>query len=450
MANYAIQRRRGTAVEHASFTGLAGELTVNTTRNSVHVHDNSAAGGHELAKIDLSNVASTSIGAHILPSANVTYNLGSASKMWGDVFIGPSTLYINGIAWAGVEAGDIVMSGDTNENIILKALGSGDVELTPANGSIGLKGNVVLTNGKAFSSTGSEIDFNNDIQLNSNDILGVGTGNIGASSAMPRSYADSRYAMLTGAQNIAGNKTFDNNVIVSGDLTVSGTTTTVNTESLLLADNLITLNSNETGAPSENAGITINRGTSADVSFRWNETSDTWELTLDGTTYFHNYSANDAATANTANKLVLRDGSGNFAAGTITALATSAQYADLAERYSADAHYDAGTVVCFGGDNEITMSAEGYDHKVAGVISSAPAYMMNAEAGDDATHPFVALSGRVPCKVTGTVRKGDLLCTSDMAGHAMAGEAKCGHMIGKALEDFDGETGVIEVFVNLM
>ena len=450
MASYAIQRRRGTAVEHGSFTGLAGELTVNTTRNSVHVHDGSTAGGHELAKIDLSNVASTSIGAHLIPSANVTYNLGSASAMWGDVFIGPSTLYINGIAWAAVDSGDIVMSGDTNENIILKALGSGDVELTPNTGVIGLKGNVQLTDGKAFSSTGSEIDFNNDIQLNSNDILGVGTGNIGASSAMPRSYADTRYAMLTGAQNIAGNKTFDNNVIVSGDLTVSGTTTTVNTETIKLADNLIELNSNVTGAPNENAGIEINRGTSANVQFRWNETTDTWELTLDGTTYYHNYSANDAATANTADKLVLRDGSGNFAAGTITATATSAQYADLAERYHSDAQYDAGTVVCFGGDHEVTMSSAGYDHKVAGVISSAPAYMMNAEAGDDASHPFVALTGRVPCKVAGTVRKGDLLCTSDVAGHAMAGEAKCGHMIGKALEDFDGETGVIEVLVNLM
>ena len=164
MASYAIQRRRGTATEHGSFTGLAGELTVNTTRNSVHVHDGSQAGGHELAKIDLSNVASTSIGAHLIPSANVTYNLGSSSAMWGDIYVGPSTLYINGVAAMGVDSGDVTLSGDTNENVIVKALGSGDVELTPATGAISLKGNVQLTDGKAFSSTGSEIDFNNDIQ----------------------------------------------------------------------------------------------------------------------------------------------------------------------------------------------------------------------------------------------------------------------------------------------
>ena len=450
MASYAIQRRRGTATEHGSFTGLAGELTVNTTRNSVHVHDGSQAGGHELAKIDLSNVASTSIGAHLIPSANVTYNLGSSSAMWGDIYVGPSTLFINGVAAMGVDAGDVTLSGDTNENVVVKALGSGDVELTPADGSIALKGNIQITDGKAISSTGSEIDFNNDIQLNSNDILGVGTGNIGDSSAMPRSYADARYAMLTGTQTIAGNKTFSNNVIVTGDLTVNGTTTTVNTETIKLADNIIELNSNETGAPSENAGIEVNRGTSANVDFRWNEGTDVWELTLDGTNYYQALSMNDAASTNTANKVVIRDGSGNFAAGTITATATSAQYADLAERYESDAQYDAGTVVVFGGDKEVTMSSTGYDHKVAGVVSSAPAYMMNSEAGSDATHPYVALTGRVPCKVAGTVRKGDLLCTSDVAGHAMAGEAKCGHMIGKALEDFDGETGVIEVLVNLM
>ena len=118
MASYAIQRRRGTATEHGSFTGLAGELTVNTTRNSVHVHDGSQAGGHELAKIDLSNVASTSIGAHLLPSANVTYNLGSSSKMWGDIYVGPSTLYINGVAAMGVDSGSDKEEGAGDQGIM--------------------------------------------------------------------------------------------------------------------------------------------------------------------------------------------------------------------------------------------------------------------------------------------------------------------------------------------
>ena len=66
MASYAIQRRRGTAAEHGSFTGLAGELTVNTTRNSIHVHDASTAGGHELAKSTLANLGTTAINASLL------------------------------------------------------------------------------------------------------------------------------------------------------------------------------------------------------------------------------------------------------------------------------------------------------------------------------------------------------------------------------------------------
>ena len=80
------------------------------------------------------------------------------------------------------------------------------------------------------------------------------------------------------------NVTF-NDVTVSGNLTVSGTTTSINTETLTVNDNLIVLNNNATGAPTENAGIEIERGSSTNVAFRWNETSDKWELTNDGSTY---------------------------------------------------------------------------------------------------------------------------------------------------------------------
>jgi hypothetical protein len=72
--------------------------------------------------------------------------------------------------------------------------------------------------------------------------------------------------------------TIGNNLIVSGNLTVSGSTTTVNTETILLADNILTLNSNETGTPSQNAGIEVERGTTANITLRWNETTDKWEI----------------------------------------------------------------------------------------------------------------------------------------------------------------------------
>jgi hypothetical protein len=82
-----------------------------------------------------------------------------------------------------------------------------------------------------------------------------------------------------------GTTTVNNALTVAGDLTVSGTTTTVNTETINLADNIITLNSNEAGTPSQNAGIEVERGTSTNVALQWNETTDVWEFTVDGTNY---------------------------------------------------------------------------------------------------------------------------------------------------------------------
>ena len=94
--------------------------------------------------------------------------------------------------------------------------------------------------------------------------------------------------------------------------------------------------------------------------------------------------------------------------------ATQAQYADLAENYIADAEYEVGTVVVFGGVAEITVTSTHADHRVAGVVSGKPAYLMNASTPGTA----VALRGRVPVKVSGPVVKGDLLVTSTMSGYA--------------------------------
>jgi hypothetical protein len=156
----------------------------------------------------------------------------------------------------------------------------------------------------------------------------------------------------------------------------------------------------------------------------------------------------DATSANTASKVVARDGSGNFSAGTITATATNAQYADLAEIYKGDSDIEPGTVVVFGGEFEITECEEDSSHAVAGVISTDPAHLMNAEAEGSP----VALAGRVPCKVTGPVAKGDLMVSSSVPGHAKAdNNASAGRIIGKAIEDKDGDdNGVIEVLVNMM
>ncbi len=132
---------------------------------------------------------------------------------------------------------------------------------------------------------------------------------------------------------------------------------------------------------------------------------------------------------------------------TFQGTASSAKYADLAEKYLADEELEAGTVVCFGGDKEICACGLEADHRVAGVISTDPAYMMNSESEGQ----YVALTGRVPCKVVGPVVKGDLLVSSGVKGHAKAdNDAKPGRIIGKAVGSLDAGEGVIEVLVNMM
>jgi hypothetical protein len=110
----------------------------------------------------------------------------------------------------------------------------------------------------------------------------------------------------------------------------------------------------------------------------------------------------------------------NVTATNFNGTATYAKYADLAERYAADAPYAEGTVVVFGGEAEVTASSSFAQRSLAGVVSLRPAVAMNAEAGNNETHPFIALQGRVPVKVTGDVKKGDILVASDVAGTATA------------------------------
>lgn len=124
-----------------------------------------------------------------------------------------------------------------------------------------------------------------------------------------------------------------------------------------------------------------------------------------------------------------------------------AQYADLAENYKSDSAYVIGTVVVFGGNHEVTMSSIQYDSAVAGIVSGAPAYLMNAASGNLP----VALTGRVPCRVMGPVSKGTVLTTSHLPGTAMALDPSKfvpGCVIGKSLENLEeGKVELIEVAV---
>ena len=312
-------------------------------------------------------------------------------------------------------------------------------------------------------------------------------------------------------------------IAANGDINMSGTGSNINGVALVSATlfegsgaNLTNLNASNISSGTlaqarlANASATIN-GTTVTLGGTSTITANTTQ-TLTLGSYLTGTSFNggtavtaavDATTTNTASKVVARDSSGNFAAGTITAtlsgaattagtVTTAAQpnitsvgtltgltlanaavlswgsntnvgtitgnislsagsrlqatYADLAEKYAGDASYEVGTVLMFGGDQEVTIATEYDSHRVAGVVSDSAAYIMNS--GIVADHPItLALTGRVPVKVHGPVAKGDLM-VSGPNGHAVANNmARAGTILGKALENFAGSNGVIEVVV---
>jgi len=145
------------------------------------------------------------------------------------------------------------------------------------------------------------------------------------------------------------------------------------------------------------------------------------------------------------------NGTGNIGSSTgyfntIFATATSAQYADLAEMYEADSIIEPGTVVCFGGAKEVTTCSTDACRRIAGVVSTNPSYIMNAGLSGDYV-VAVALTGRVPTRVTGTIRKGDMLVATGDGRARAETDPITGSIIGKALADFDGADGMIEVVV---
>ena len=154
-----------------------------------------------------------------------------------------------------------------------------------------------------------------------------------------------------------------------------------------------------------------------------------------------------ASTSATGNTIAARDAAGDLFANLFQGTATSARFADLAEFYSSDQEYEPGTVLVFGGSAEVTTTDIFGDSKLAGVVTTNPGFIMNQDL--QGTRTCIALQGRVPCKVVGRVKKGDMLTTAGVVGHAAkAYDPKVGTIIGKALQDKDySEAGVIEVAV---
>jgi hypothetical protein len=240
-----------------------------------------------------------------------------------------------------------------------------------------------------------------------------------------------------------------------GDLTVDGTNTIINTSTLSVEDNIIELNRNissNAGMPNF-TGLKVNRGetssaTEQNLYWVWDET-----FADDGSTTYGN--AGGAWTA-------FKSGGGqdelsaptlvDIRANIVHATSTTAMYADLAERYETDIPVEVGDVVILGGKAEITKCEEELSDAVFGVISESPAFLMNAQAGNNDTHPMIALKGRVMVKIQGTGRAGDRVVSAGNGEARIANLEECTafNTLGRLLKDkYNKETALTECVIGV-
>ena len=358
-----VKFRKGTTAQSNAFTGAFAEITVDTTKQTLRVHDAVTAGGSELVNLNAEQTLDNKTLNDLLLTGTLTANSSTGSS--GQYLESTGT----GVQWSNIDTSSI-SNGTSNITVSENA-------------------NVTVTVGDSLSATFSS------------------TG-----------------------------------LVLAGNLTVNGTTTTINSTTLTVDDlNVVVASGAADAAAANGSGLTVD-GANANLTYA--SSGDKWTINkpLDAGT-------NSVALASITKNGT--DGVGNIGSSsntfnTVFAKATSAEYADLAEMYAADKEYEPSTVVIFGGSAEVTESTEADDRRVAGVVSTNPSYLMNSnQTGDHVA--AIALQGRVPCRVVGAVRKGDLMVSAGNGAAKVNNNPSIGTVIGKALEDLDGESGVIEVVV---
>lgn len=274
------------------------------------------------------------------------------------------------------------------------------------------------------------------------------TGNIStAANISAANLSISGLATITG-NAAAGNVNTSGIVSAAGNITAAGN---------ISATYVIGNGSQLTGISAAIAVAKIENGTSnvrigstdGNISMQVAGTANV--IVIDSTTMYANI-VSVTSIAKVGSNAVGNIGSSSNYFNQVFATATTALYADVAERFAADEFLAPGTVVELGGVKEITKSRTPLSENVFGVISTRPAYTMNGGAGEDDTHPKVAMTGRVPVIVTGLVGKGDRLVSAGdgIARAAAPGEATAFNTIGRALEDkLTQETGTIEAIVTI-
>jgi len=379
----------GTTLTFTEAPALGDLIEVREIVTTVAVKGITNANGSAVIEVSDSNDYIQTTG-NIIPSGNVLYNLGSPSALWNELYLSGNSIYI----------------GD----VILKA-GAGNLQVRNFDDTAdaGITGTFYTT---STTSGNLQIGFNHIEATNTNGNIelrpnGTGLVVVGTSNVTRLQVANIQIAD-------AGSNTV---VFYRADGTTPATISNQNIDSTQIASGTSSM-----AVISSGGNIRANVGGATIATF--------WSGGI------NNGQANGVGNIGTSSSYF----------NTVFAKATSAQYADLAEMYEADAAYEPGTVVCFGGAKEITVCDVADSTRVAGVISTNPSYLMNS--GQTGEHvAAVALQGRVPCKVTGQIRKGDLIVSAGDGRGRVNNDARSGTIIGKALADFDGQDGVIEVVV---
>lgn len=316
----------------------------------------------------------TGVASNLLPTANVTFDLGANNYRWNDLWLANSTIHI----------GNGSISANTTSLILINP------------------------NGTTFSGGGGGTPGGANTQVQFND-----GGSFGGTAGFT---FDKSSNAVSAAGNISGG-----NIIQDGTRVFK-----------YFVSNTAPSFAEPGDAWFRPAGNTL-------YNYLADGDSDQWVETL-------GVSLPASSTAASANTIAQRDSNASLTANVFIGKATSAQYADLAENYVSDEIYPPGTVMIIGGAREITQSTQDHDTRVAGVISTGPAFHMNA-ACDGLP---VALTGRVPCMVIGPVEPGDLLVSSSVPGHAQAmdpAKYRPGCVIGKSLETLPAVPGRVEILV---
>jgi len=407
-----IQYRRGSSAQTASFAGALGEITVDTTNKVVVVHDGATLGGFSGVGTTATQTLTNKTLSSAVLTGTLTANGGTGST--GQFLQSTGS----GVAWATVDATSI-------------ANGTSSMTVIASGGNI--RANVGGVTNTTFTATEANVSANLAVQGQ----VGLGTAPTTAAVTIGGNETASSWttngiglrisaATYTDSSTPAAGTAATNHINAIAQPTLAatnGTVTTTNAASLYVA-----------GAPVAGTNMTI---------------ANSYSLFVNG--------GNSWLGGNLVMGADIRNGQANGVGNIGTSAtyfntafvkSTSAQYADVAEQYLADADYPIGTVLIIGGDQEVTQSNQVGQTSIAGTVSENPGVLMNR--GLEGEHVVaVALLGRVPCRIIGPVNKGDLLMSSEISGVACKMENYVpGCVIGKALESYSTETeGTIEIMV---